>query len=367
MTIHLNFKEELREQIEQDWAAWWAGELDRPLVTIQCLDPHEKEDIFARAPYFTTNLSPDMPADNIIDHYQIKLEAMHYFGDSLPHWGPDFGPGIIAGFLGSQVHTSPDTVWFDPLKKSQLEQLRPEYDPSNFWLQRMKQVTEAAVKSWENKVTISHADLGGNLDILAHLRSPQQLLTDLYDSPCEVDRLVEESTHLWLRYYDEFDDLIRPTGRGTNNWAHVWSPGRTYMLQCDFGFMISPSMFTRFALPDLETCCAALDHSFFHFHLDSKWQEPQLDILLSIQRLNGIQWAFVEGWSNPRKYLPVLKRIREKGKLCQPWGITPQAAITIVRELGGKGFLFTFDEESDFQPDQAESFLRELRIADLSY
>ncbi len=46
------------------------------------------------------------------------------------------------------------------------------------------------------------------------------------------------------------------------------------MLQSDFAYMLSPSMFERFVLPDLETICNHLDYGFYH--LDGKNQIPHL-------------------------------------------------------------------------------------------
>jgi hypothetical protein len=108
------------------------------------------------------------------------------------------------------------------------------------------------------------------------------------DHPQEVDRLVKDITALWLRYYHELDSIIRPTCRGTSAWAPLWTTGRTYMLQSDFCYMISPAMFEHFVLPDLTAICRELDYAFYH--LDGKGEIPHLDMLLSIDRLRGIQW-----------------------------------------------------------------------------
>jgi 5-methyltetrahydrofolate--homocysteine methyltransferase len=88
-------------------------------------------------------------------------------------------------------------------------------------------------------------------------------------------------------------------------------------------------------LPDLQACCAAMEHGFYH--LDGKGQIPHLDRLLSLERLRGIQWIPGDGAPPPEEWLPLLKRIRDGGKLCQLY-VTPEGARTIVRELGGRGF-----------------------------
>jgi 5-methyltetrahydrofolate--homocysteine methyltransferase len=178
------------------------------------------------------------------------------------------------------------------------------------------------------------------------------LRLDLYDTPEEVARLAGAITRLWLRYYDELYAIIQTAGHGTTPWAPIWSPQRCYMLQSDFSYMISPRMFERFVLPDIAACCEALDHGFYH--LDGKGEIPHLDLLLSLERLRGIQWIPGDGAPPPEEWLPLLKRIREAGKLCQVY-VTPRGAQTIVRELGGRGFAFSITQ--DMPGDEVEAFL----------
>jgi len=133
------------------------------------------------------------------------------------------------------------------------------------------EITRAALDRWGRDWAIGVTDIGGNLDILASLRGTHHLLLDLYDEPDEVERLTREITTLWLRYYDELCALIEPAGHGLLLGAAV-APRPGYMLQSDFAYMISPEMFDRYVLPDLEACCAAMDYAFYH--LDGKGSLP---------------------------------------------------------------------------------------------
>ena len=258
-----------------------------------------------------------------------------------------------------------ETVWFSPAGEGEIQDLNLAYDPENIWLKRVREITAAIVERWQGRVAASVTDLGGNLDILASFRDTQRLLVEVLDQPDEVDRLVKQITGLWLRYYDELDALIRPACRGTSCWTPIWSTGRTYMLQCDFSYMISPRMFERFVLPDLTEICDHLDHGFYH--LDGKGEIPHLDLLLSIERLRGIQWIPGDGQPSPDQWLPLLKRIRDGGKLCQVF-VSPEGALRIVRNLGGKGFLFVINNAvRDFdQPERVEAFLKTLKEEDIS-
>jgi len=261
------------------------------------------------------------------------------------------------------VNCDPDfeTVWFEPAQPVSIACLHPVYSPANVWWQRVRELTHAAVERWGNQVAVAHTDLGGNLDILASLLTTQRLLLDLYDAPDEVARLVGEITRLWLRYYDELYAVIRRAGRGTTPWAAIWSPGRCYMLQSDFAYMVSPQMFERYVLPDIAACCAALDHAFYH--LDGVGQIRHLDMLLSLERLHGIQWVPGDGQPPPEAWLPLLKRIRKAGKLCQ-LSVSPQGAHTIVRELGGRGFALQISQPMG--EVEAQDFLSVLAAEDVS-
>lgn len=300
----------------------------------------------------------DTPIDQLLDNRQRLLEATHWLGDAFPKWWPNFGPGTMAAFLGSRVSWSPDTTWFWPLEGIQsLAEIQPRYDPNNAWWLRVREITRRAVERWGDQVLVGISDIGGNLDILAGLRSSAQLLLDLTDDPEQVDRLAAEITALWIRYYNELESITHGAGRGSACWGPVWSPGRGYMLQCDFSYMISPRMFKRFVLPDLIACCDALDYGFYH--LDGKGEIPHLEHLLSISRLRGIQWQPGDGQAMAEGWLPLIQRIRAGGKLCQVY-VTRQGALTIKRELGGKGFLIHIVNDP-MTVEEAEAFLGEMR------
>ena len=334
MSIDVHFTDDDWARVAHAWGSWWAGELPRPLVMVRTEDVPPGADLPATAGP-TSQLALSMPADDVLDRYQAHLEHARFYGDAWPRWWPNFGPGIVAGFLGARVTSVPETVWYEPAQSVPIDRLTVAYDANNPWWQRVRSLTQQAVERWGDRVTVTFSDLGGNLDILASLRTTERLLFELLDAPDEVERLTRDITRLWLRYYDELDAIIRPAGRGTSPWAPILSSGRCYMLQSDFAYMISPEMFERFVLPDLAACCDAMDHGFYH--LDGKGQIAHLDMLLSLERLRGIQWVPGDGAPPPEEWLPLLKRIRDAGKLCQLY-VTPEGARTIVRELGGRGF-----------------------------
>lgn len=373
MTLKIHFTEEDWQRRERDWNAWWAGELERPLVMIEGLDHTGRlafgADILAkklRLKRFSlwdivyqplpTLFALDVPAEEVIAQYGRMLGWRRWYGDAFPQWWPNFGPGVGASFLGARLNADPNTVWFDLPQPVELNTWQPEVDFENPIWRRVRELTQMAVQMWGGAVSIGYTDIGGNLDILASLRGTQQLLMDVVEAPEKVSAMAQAVTQAWLAYHRALHEIIHPAGRGFCAWAPLWAPGSSYMLQSDFCYMISPRMFERFVLPDLSACCDALEYPFYH--LDGKGEIPHLNHLLSLQKLRGIQWVPGDGAPPPEECLPLLRRIRDGGKLCQLF-VSAQGALKIVRELGGRGFaLYVRDIMT---PAQAEAFLSEVR------
>ncbi len=358
MSLRLHFDEEDWERVERDWSAWWAGELRRPLVVLECVERWEAYDPHC-ASVFLGNTPANQPADAILDEFIPRLENTHYLGDAFPRFWPNFGPGIIAAFAGALVQPAWDTTWFIPAQDGAISCLHVDGEDVNPWWLRVQEFTCAALERWGEQLAIGLTDLGGNLDILASLRGTKQLLIDLVKTPDQVERLVAETTRLWLACYHRLCEMVAPAGRGITCWGPLWSMERGYMLQSDFSYMISPRMFERFVLPDLEACTNQMETAFYH--LDGIGQIVHLDALLSLPHLRGVQW--VPGYGKPpcEEWLPLLKKIREAGKLCQVT-VSPEGALKIMEALGRKGFCFVI-AEPQLTPAEGEAFLTGLQAA----
>ena len=136
------------------------------------------------------------------------------------------------------------------------------------------------------------------------------------------------------------------------------------MMQCDFGYMISPDMFGEFVQPELEATCTKLPRSFYH--LDGNGQLSHLDLLLSIEPLAGIQWVpSKDGDLESERWPDVARSVYAAGKKVQIFRGGFETIDGIVERVGiGAGLHHgTFS----FPIDRKDEVLRRLNKYDVAH
>lgn len=195
----IKFSKDRWEKIKEDSRLWWEGKLGRPLIQIRLfgVDPgREKPELFQDSTQ-KAFYRPDIPSEKLVDFWDYELSCVEYLGDAFPHAWLDFGPGVLAAFLGSAAEPKPATVWFHTMDEKQPEGLAFEYDPDNLWFKRVTEICDAAMERWDGLVQLGMTDLGGAVDVLSTFRPGEKLLLDLYDKPDEIKRLVSEIHTAW--------------------------------------------------------------------------------------------------------------------------------------------------------------------------
>lgn len=337
----IDFTNQRWERIKENSIAWWKGDLKRPLIQI-AVPGHNPGRPAPPLPQhgFTAFYDLSVPAEDIVDRWDYDLSCLKFLGDAFPVVFPNFGPGVLAAFMGAMLEASPDvsTCWFRPIKQAQITDLELRLDIDNVWLRRIMDICRAASERWEGLVQVSMTDLGGNLDVVSSFRPGEELLLDLYDHPEDVKRVTWDAHEMWWRAFEQINQVISPPNPGYSAWAGVFSTEPHYMLQCDFCYMIGPDMFDEFVKPELTASCKRLTHGFYH--LDGPGQLPHLDSLLTIPDLKGVQWIPGSGAPDYRYWPDVYRKIRAAGKRIQLYG-DPDVLDSVVEQLGSaEGILF---------------------------
>lgn len=335
-------------KVRENYRRWWAGELDRPLIHLTVNGAAEPDRPRPTLPTYGFQSMYDAmtSAEAIVDVWDYRLATQHWLGDGFPSVFPNFGPGVVAAFLGAELQNGDNTVWFHPREPKSVTTLQFAFTPENPWLRRISDLVRAAGERWRDQVLVGMTDLGGSLDLLATFCPGEQLLLDLYNAPEAVKARTWELHELWWQYYQHFTRLQRSCNPGFSAWTPIYSETPYYMLQCDFSYMIGPDMFDEFVKSELAAACKKLGNVFYH--LDGPGELPHLDSLLSIPELKGIQWVPGAGQPGIEQWPEVYRKIRDAGKLIQFF--TSQSSLglnaldALARQLGSaKGLIMIGD------------------------
>lgn len=159
-------------------------------------------------------------------------------------------------------------------------------------------------------------DIVEGLDILAAMRGPQNMCFDLIDRPDVVKEYINQLDELYFIYYDVMYDIVKDDdGSSSFTSFHVWGPGRTAKLQCDFSALISPDQFREFVLPSLSKQCKKLDTSLYH--LDGLDAVRHIDALMEIKELDILHWIPGPGYpdSGSEHWYPLYDKVIKADKL----------------------------------------------------
>jgi 5-methyltetrahydrofolate--homocysteine methyltransferase len=346
MATTIDFSAERWAQIRATYRAWWAGELDRPIIHATCggRDPQRPEPKLAAKGFMPMYDWESVSPAEIVDRWDYDLSCRQFLGDAFPVVWPNFGPGVMAAFIGAEIGVGDDTVWFHPRAEREAADLDlTPASESGPWLERVRNLMAVAAERWQGQVQVAMTDLGGNLDILSTFRPAEQLLFDLYDCPDEVKRLTWEAHESWWHYFALLDKIIRETNPGYSTWSSFFSEQPHYMLQCDFCYMIGPDMFDEFVRPELAASCQKLANPFYH--LDGPGQLAHLDSLLAIEALAGVQWVPGAGQPGCAHWPEVYRKIRGAGKKIQLFGSLADLDAVATQLGSGRGLLLMCTEE----------------------
>ena len=310
MAVHFDQKRMMHTL--ENHMLWWQGKLPRPLINGVLLQAYPRAGR-ACAPVLSQSNCHDFswtPAQ-VIDAVDEELSRHMYFADGYPLMNMDcFGPGVLAAFCGARLDNTSGSVWFFPCTDD-LHTLHVQYDPENKWAKRIKDIYRAGLERWEGSVIMGFPDLGGVMDVLASLCGTEKLLYALVDEPDEVKRLVGEIETAWYAALDDFTAVLRPQG-AYSDWNGILSREPSYIIQCDFCYMIGQDMFREFVLDTLRRDTKRLSNTIYH--LDGVGELAHLEQILSLPELNAVQWVYGAGKPEGMHWLEVYRSILNAGK-----------------------------------------------------
>lgn len=346
------------EKAKKRWTAWWNGELtDRCCVNITSWNgkPYTEEDhrILRR---------PDDPegrkaywtdAEWVVKRARIGLEHTWYGGDCLPIITVDLGAAGHAGFFRNSKPYYSQSIWYLP---SHPDPNDLEFDENCFLYRKTVDVVRALAEDSGGDYLVAMPDCSGNIDVLSHLMGPEALMFHMVEEPEEVQTALEKIQTAYRNILETSYSLVKNANMGGScvGWLRTWAPGFHAQMQSDMSVMFSNDMFRQFVEPELRAQTELLDYSLYH--LDGMEQIRHLDTLLSIPRLNTIQWTQVVGQPPCTEFFPELRKIQEAGKNLlinvEPWQVEP-----LLQNLSSKGLCLNLYVGS---PEEGEAILKQV-------
>ena len=285
-----------------------------------------------------------------------------YFLDAFPRKFINFGPGSLAPSIGGNFQYAANTIWFDqnPVIRDWKSAPRFAFNAHEELWQKTLAFTDAILDTGMMYASVS--DLGGTMDIIASLRGTNDLLFDLYDYPEEINALRKTVQAAWKQAYTILADRILARVDGTTSWMPVWCRDRYSPLQCDFSAMISPDMFEEFILPDLIEMTEFLDKSIYH--MDGIDEIPHLDHLLSIPRLNAIQWTSVAGHEDVADpcWFEMYDKIQAAGKGLVLFVGNNDLLEPLLKHLSPKGVFLSVGAKDEYEAKQISHMIESIGL-----
>ena len=335
------FWKENWEETQQHMLDWWNqdGLVIGKWGPLPTNEPHEKLSKPAQVSREEWHTNPTVRAEH--EHYRLANSC--FPGDILPITAPDLGPGSLCLHLGSEPDFSrPDTIWFHPAfaDVDDVGEIGPlRFTGDDKWWKFTEAYIKEALKLSSGRYLVGFPDLCNDMDILASLRDPNNLLMDMMEEPEWVEDRLKEINSAFKKVYRRIHDLVDPDGtKGTASRSFfIWSPGKTGKFQCDTSVMFSEAMFERFVTPRLTELCDWVDYALYH--LDGTDAIRHLDQLLSIPSLKAIEWTPEAGKPGGADscWYPMYRKILEAGKSLQIVALQPGEVRGLLNEIGTKG------------------------------
>ncbi len=305
----LTYKDDWEEAKKHYMAYWEKDYYRRCCLAITVPREKPKKNYVSDAQYTVEQLYTDPRA--LYDSMIRGCERTEFLCECIPGQMLNFGTAGECQYFGCKPNYTQGTIWFDPVLKEPDASLL-HYNRSRF--DEHKKIVSDLVSLVKNDYFVAMNDNCGIIDGLAHLRGTENLLVDMLYEPEFVLEAEKKIIDVWIETQNEYFEVIKENnfGGSSHSWMQLWSPGRHAQIQCDYSVMISPQMYEKFVLPELEMTSAALDRCTYH--LDGVEQLRHLDIILSVKTIDNILWTRVAGQPKTSASIEALKKIQKAGK-----------------------------------------------------
>jgi len=302
------------KEAQQRMINWWKGEdtgrvpaslvASRNAGAVACREDSRVPEKF---------IDPEVVFKNL----DTRLANTVWGGEAFPTHFVYLGAMFSVTFLGAEPIFYSNGAWYKSPYSGWKDADKVNFDHRNRWWTLYRNLVRTSAIRCEGAYLTTVGGIAASIDVFAELFGPEKTLLAMVDIPEEVKELRDRIISWGKQAYDELSSFISPYQQGSIDWMQLWSPGRVRSLQCDLSVAFSPSMFRDFVVPELKAFWEHVDHGIYH--LDGETQEKHVDMLLSVDSLDVIQFVPITRFDrkfprDPMFHIDLFRKILEGGK-----------------------------------------------------
>ncbi|MDR0450974.1 MAG: hypothetical protein LBH26_06885 [Treponema sp.] len=187
--------------------------------------------------------------------------------DLLPSVYPWFGIAEHSAIFGGEIKFEEVTSYHVPLIRDwgMLDSLVLSGDSK--WFRMLMDGFEYLKEKTEGRFLLRLRGSYAPLDMAMVLRGMNNFLTDIYDYPDELNRLLDLSVKAIKWSFENQQKIVGQLEGGYLTGMSVWVPGNSAgHISEDASVLCSPDVYREFGRPYTARLCAAYDNMLMHLH-----------------------------------------------------------------------------------------------------
>ena len=254
-----------------------------------------------------------LDVDFQVSTFLESLEGNELLGETFPVFWPNLSAVVYNLFLGQDAVFDDVTAWTHPCVDDLggLPELRVDRDTRSF--RTVEALTGRALELAEGRFMVGYTDMYAGIDCAAGLRGAERMCLDFVMDPAGIRRLIDRAYAGHPDVYGHFDRILKKHGQLSVTWMNLPSFETFNVLACDFAVNVSPEHFDEFCMPILGREAGLFTHNVFH--VDGPGVARNIDSILSLPNLAGVQWTQGYGRDKPiMQWVPLVEKVQAAGK-----------------------------------------------------
>jgi len=324
------------DRAKRQWSLFWKGENRRPLVNIVVSKQGVKP---IDAPRYLSGRDGNFRP--VIDQWLAYFETHEFIGEAMPYIPVEWGPDTFSSFLGADLKFFPEgnpyTSWCQPFV-TDWDEAELRFRRDGYWWQMTLEYFGELKRQFDGKALINPPTILANLDALAAVRGPENILVDILECPEKVKTALEKVNRVHDEVLGEYAKVLEFDKYGSMGVEATYCDGIHSRPQCDISCMLGVDMFGEFVLPSLEHEFGVQDAGVYH--LDGSGAIRHLESLCSIGRLDVICWVPSAGNDQEKDWFHLFEKIDGLGKGQVFWGLDYETVKLMWEEFKSRKLFF---------------------------